>query len=243
MREGGRVVGVATVIATAVNGAGQREIIGVDVLTQEDGPGWTAFLRGLVARGFSGCLLVTSDAHGGLKQAIAAVLPGATWQRCRAHFMRNVLTKVPKAAQDLVGTLIRSVFNQADEEAVYAQFDVVGEKLLEQFPNAAEIFIDAKEETLAFATFPKEHWKQIWSNNPQERLNKEVRRRTDVIGIFPNRAALMRLVGALLSEQNDEWCVAHRVYMGKESLKHARMHTVEQQEPIELSQTEMPAAS
>ena len=226
VREGGRVVSVATLIATAVNADGHREVVGVDVITTEDGAGWTAFLRGLVARGLSGVQLVISDAHEGLKSAIAAVLPGASWQRCRTHFMRNLLAKVPKAAQGMVAGLVRTVFDQPDQASVRNQFDAVLAKMLEQFPDASQLLSDAEEEILAFAVFPKEHWKQIWSNNPQERLNKEVRRRTDVIGISPNRKALIRIVGALLSEQNDEWAVARR-YMSPDALSRARMRVIE----------------
>lgn len=232
VREGGRVVSVATLIATAVNADGRREIVGVDVITSEDGAGWTAFLRGLVARGLSGVQLVISDAHVGIKLAVEAVLPGASWQRCRTHFMRNLLAKVPKAAQGMVAGLVRTIFEQPDCQDVRAQFDIVLAKLLEQFPDAAQLLSDAEEEILAFSAFPKEHWKQIWSNNPQERLNKEVRRRTDVVGIFPNRASLIRLVGVLLSEQNDEWQVCRR-YMSPESLKRAQLHVIDGDKKLE----------
>jgi len=226
VREGGRVVSVATLIATAVSADGRREIVGVDVITTEDGAGWTAFLRGLVARGLNGVQLVISDAHVGIKLAVDAVLPGASWQRCRMHFMRNLSGKVPKAAQGMVMGLVRTIFEQPDAALVRAQFDVVLAKLLEKFPDAAQLLSDAEEEILAFSAFPKEHWKQIWSNNPQERLNKEVRRRTDVVGIFPNRAALIRLVGALLGEQNDEWQICRR-YMSPETLKKAQLRVIE----------------
>lgn len=219
-REAGRVVNVALVIATAVNADGHREILGADVFTSEDGSAWTAFLRGLVARGLSDVSLVTSDAHEGLKGAIAAVLPGASWQRCRTHFMRNLLTRVPKSAQDMVATLVRSIFAQPSSEEVWAQHARVVKQLRKGFPEAAQMLEDAAEELLAFTAFPKEHWRQIWSNNPQERLNREIRRRTDVVGIFPQRGSIIRLVGALLSEQNDEWIIARR-YMGVESLKKA----------------------
>ncbi len=219
-REGGRVLNVATVVATGVNREGKREILGMDVITSEDGAGWTAFLRGLVARGLTGVSLVISDAHAGLKEAIAAVFPGTAWQRCRAHFMRNLLTRVAKPAQDFVATLARSIFAQPDAEAVFAQHGRVVEQMRVQrgLRDAAEMLEGAGEEILAFAAFPKEHWKQIWSNNPQERLNKEIRRRTDVVGIFPDRGAIIRLVGAVLAEQNDEWAVARR-YFSLESLQ------------------------
>jgi len=222
VREGGRVVSVATVIATGVNVEGHREVLGVDCFTTEDGAGWTAFLRGLVARGLSGVALVVSDAHEGLKNAIAAVVSGATWQRCRTHFMRNLLTRVPKSAQAMVATLVRTIFAQSDAVQVRAQFARVVDQLQEKFPAAAELLVDAEVDLLAFSDFPVEHWRQIWSNNTQERLNKELRRRTDVVGIFPNRAALIRLCGAVLAEQHDEWAVARR-YMSTDSLAKARL--------------------
>jgi transposase-like protein len=225
VREGGRVVSVATVIATGVNADGHREILGVDVISAEDGAGWTAFLRGLVARGLSGVALVVSDAHEGLKNAIAAVLTGAAWQRCRTHAMRNLLTRVPKAAQAMVATLVRTIFAQPDAAQVHAQFNRVVDQLTTKFAAVAEFLIDAEVDLLAFSSFPVEHWRQIWSNNPQERLNREVRRRTDVVGIFPNRAACIRLVGAVLAEQHDEWVVARR-YMSSESLTRARLHVI-----------------
>jgi transposase-like protein len=216
-REGGRVVNVAVVLAQGVNGEGYREILGMDVVTSEDGAGWLAFLRGLVSRGLRGVRLVTSDAHPGLHDAIASTLPGAAWQRCRTHFMTNLLTRVPKTAQHLVATLVRSIFAQPDEPSVRAQLEQVVAQLESRFPKAADLLADSAEELLAFATFPKAHWRQVWSNNPLERLNKEIRRRTNVVGIFPNRAAIVRLVGAVLAEQNDEWAIARR-YMSLHSL-------------------------
>lgn len=226
VREGGRIVNVAVVIATGVNGDGHREILGLDVITTEDGAGWTAFLRGLVARGLSGVSLVISDAHQGLTAAIEAVLPGSSWQRCRTHFMRNLLTRVPKIHQSLVATLVRSIFDQPDCEQVFAQHARIVEQLTDRFPDAATMLVDVGGDLLAFAGFPKEHWRQIWSNNPQERLNKELRRRTDVVGIFPNRPAIVRLVGAVLAEQHDEWAVARR-YMSSESLAKARLRVID----------------
>ena len=226
VREGGRIVNVAVVIATGVNADGHREILGLDVITSEDGAGWTAFLRSLVARGLTGVALVISDAHEGLKNAIEAVLPGSSWQRCRTHFMRNLLTRVPKVHQSLVATLVRSIFDQPDRDQVLAQHARIVEQLTERFPDAANMLVDAAGDLLAFASFPKEHWRQIWSNNPQERLNKELRRRTDVIGIFPNRPAIIRLVGAVLAEQHDEWAVARR-YMSSESLSKARLRVID----------------
>ncbi len=226
VREGGRIINVAVVIAVGVNVDGHREVLGIDVITTEDGAGWLAFLRGLVARGLSGVSLVVSDAHPGLVDAIASTLPGASWQRCRTHYMRNLLTKVPKSAQAMVATLVRTIFAQPDATSVRAQFTRVVDQLAEQFADAADHLADAGPDVLAFAGFPKEHWRQIWSNNPQERLNKELRRRTDVVGIFPNRDAVIRLVGAVLAEQHDVWAVARR-YMSTELLTRARMHIIE----------------
>ena len=225
VREDGRVQNVAVVCATGVNATGHREVLGVDVITVEDGAGWTAFLRGLVARGLSGVQLVVSDAHEGLKGAIAAVLDGATWQRCRTHAMRNLLCRVPRSAQPFVATLVRTVFAQPDATSTWAQLERVVDQLEARFPEVAAALVDMSADLLAFTAFPKEHWKQCWSNNPQERLNKELRRRTDVVGIFPNRAAVIRLVGAVLAEQNDEWAVARR-YMSPELLAKARLRVI-----------------
>ena len=225
VREGGRIINVAVVIAVGVNRDGHREILGLDVITSEDGAGWLAFLRGLVARGLAGTCLVISDAHPSLVDAIASTLVGASWQRCRTHYTRNLLTRVPKSAQSMVATLVRTIFEQPDAASVWAQHARVVDQLTERFPDAATHLADAASDVLAFTGFPKEHWRQIWSNNPQERLNKELRRRTDVVGIFPNRDAVIRLVGAVLAEQHDEWAVARR-YMAAEGLAKARLRIV-----------------
>ncbi len=216
-RELGRIVHVAVVVGTGINKEGSKEVLGVDVITSEDGAGWAAFLRTLVGRGLSGVELVISDAHAGLKQAIAAVLPGASWQRCRTHFVRNLLAKVPKRAQQPVAALVRSIFAQTTAAEVHEQHQVVVEKLHGQFRDAALLLEQAGPELLAFAAFPEKHWRQVWSNNPQERVNREIRRRTDVVGIFPNRDAILRLVTAVLNEQHDEWAVGRR-HMSLESL-------------------------
>jgi transposase-like protein len=209
-REDGRIANVAVVVATGVNADGYREILGMDVVTAEDSASWTTFLRGLVARGLCGVKQVISDCHEGLKAAVAAALPGASWQRCRTHFMRNLLTRVPKSAQGLVATLVRSIFAQPDAQTTWAHHGRVVEQLEDRFPEAARMLDEAGAELLSFTAFPKSHWKQIWSNNPQERLNKELRRRSDVVGIFPNREAVIRLMGAVLAEQHDEWAVTRR---------------------------------
>ena len=217
VREGGRTVNVHALIATGVNADGKREILGIDVASSEDGAGWLAFLRGLVARGLSGVAMVTSDCHQGLRDAIASVLPGAAWQRCRTHYHRNLLTRVPKSAQPWVSTLVRTIFEQPDTASVRAQHAQVVQALETKFPAASAHLDEARDDILAFTAFPREVWRQVWSNNPQERLNKEVRRRTDVVGIFPGRDAIIRLVGAVLAEQNDEWTESRR-YMGAEIL-------------------------
>jgi putative transposase len=221
VREGGRTVNVHCLIAAGVNAAGSREILGVDVTSAEDGAGWLAFLRGLVARGLSGVALVTSDDHAGLVNAIAAVLPGAAWQRCRTHYHRNLLTRVPKTAQPWVSTLVRTIFEQPDADSVRARHAQVVAALEAKLPQAAAHLDEARDDILAFTAFPREVWRQIWGNNPQERLNKEIRRRTDVVGIFPGRDAIVRLVGAVLAEQNDEWAESRR-YMGLEILAACR---------------------
>jgi putative transposase len=225
VREDGRVVNVHALIATGVNADGHREILGLDVASAEDGAGWLAFLRGLVARGLSGVQLVIADAHPGLVAAIGSALPGAAWQRCRTHYLRNLLTRVPKSAQPHVATQVRTIFEQADADAVHAQYDRVVTALAERYPDAAEHLDEARSDLLAFTGYPREIWRQIWSNNPQERLNKEIRRRTDVVGIFPGRDALIRLVGAVLAEQTDEWTEGRR-YMGLEILAKCRIRVV-----------------
>jgi transposase-like protein len=221
VREGGRTVIVHALLAVGVNADGQREVLGLDVASSEDGAGWLAFLRGLLARGLTGVRLVISDAHPGLVEAIGAALPGASWQRCRTHYARNLSTKVPKSAQPWVLTLLRTVFDQPDAAEVHAQFARVVDALEAKFPAAAAHLGEAREDLLAFTAFPRECWRQVWSNNPQERLNKEIRRRTDVVGIFPNRESILRLVGAVLMEQTDEWAEQRR-YMGVELLTKAR---------------------
>jgi putative transposase len=219
VREGGRVVNVAAVIATAANCEGRREIIGFDIVTVEDTSSWTEFLRALVARGLSGVELVISDAHGGIKAAIATVFSGTTWQRCRTHFMANLASRIPKVSWPMIATLVRSIFEQPDRDTTWAQLgDVIDKLTAAGFTDAALFVLDAADDILAFSAFPTEHWPKIRSNNPQERLNKEIRRRTDVVGIFPNRRSVIRLLGAILAEQTDEWAIAKR-YMTVESLK------------------------
>jgi transposase-like protein len=243
VREGGRIVNVALLVAVGVNAEGNREILGVDMATTEDGAGWLAFWRSLVARGLSGVQLVTSDDHPGLVDAIAATLPGASWQRCRTHYLRNLLTKVPKSSQSMVATMVRTIFAQPDPDSVWAQHRRVVDHLHEVgLTDAAEHLDQAAPEILAFTGFPKAHWRQIWSNNPQERLNKEIRRRTNVVGIFPSRESIIRLVGALLAEQHDEWAIARR-YMSLDSLAQTRIRVLDSDQLEEVAPALEPAIS
>ena len=221
VREGGRVVKVAALVATGVNGDGYREILGLQVNTSEDGAGWLALFRDLVARGLTGVQLVTSDAHAGLVAAVGATLPGASWQRCRTHFAANLQSITPKSAWGWVKALLHSIYDQPDAKAVAAQFDRVVDTLADKMPTIADYLEEARADILAFTAMPREVWKQVWSNNPNERLNREIRRRTDVVGIFPNREAIIRLVGAVLAEQHDEWAEMRR-YIGLEVLAKTR---------------------
>jgi len=221
VREGGRVVGVHALLATGVNADGHREILGLQVSSGEDGAGWLALFRDLTARGLSGVQLVTSDAHAGLVTAIGATLPGASWQRCRTHYAANLMSTTPKASWPWVKTLLHSVYDQPDASSVHAQYDRILDALTQKLPAVAEHLDGDRADVLAFTTFPKELWRQVWSNNPQERLNREIRRRTDVAGIFPDRTSLIRLVGAVLAEQHDEWIEGRR-YLGLDVLARSR---------------------
>jgi putative transposase len=231
VRQDGRVVSMALVIAIGVNARGEREVLGLDVGASENGAFWLSFLRGLVARGLSGVRLVTSDAHEGLKAAIAAVLHGASWQRCRVHWLRNAMGLVPKSAQQMVGATIRTVFTQPDAAGTTEQWERVAESFRGRFDRVAELMDDSREDVLAYLSFPHAHWRQVWSTNPLERLNRELGRRTDVVGIFPNEAALIRLAGAVLAEQHDEWQVSRR-YFSSESL--AKLTHTEEVMPLPL---------
>src|SRR5919109_1490225 len=231
VRENGRVVSQAIVITIAVTTSGEREVLGVDVGPSESGAFWLAFLRDLAARGLNGVQLVISDAHAGLKAAIGSVLQGASWQRCRVHFMRDALGLVPKSAQQMVAATIRTVYAQPDAAAAHEQWRRVADTFRARFGRLADLLDAAEADVLAYAKFPPAHWHQVWSNNPLERLNKEVKRRTDVVGIFPNPAAVVRLVGSVLAEQHDEWQAARR-YFSAGSI--AKLNDVEEVGPLPL---------
>lgn len=205
VRQHGRVVSQAIVIATAVRERGEREVLGLDVGPSEEGAFWLQFLRSLVARGLRGVQLVSSDAHGGLQSAIAAVLQGASWQRCRVHFVRNALALAPRSAAEMVAAAIRTVFMEPDVPSARQRWRQVADGFRARYARLAELLDRAAADVLAYLAFPAAHWKKIWSNNPLERLNKEVKRRTTVVGIFPNPEAVVRLVGMVLAEQHDEW--------------------------------------
>ena len=221
VREGGRVVGVHALVATGVNADGHREILGLQVTTSEDGAGWLGYFRDLVARGLTGVKLVTSDAHAGLVAAIGATLDGASWQRCRTHYAANLMSITPKTSWPWVKTILHSIYDQPDAPSVHAQFDRAISALEAKLPAVADHLETARADILAFTAFPKEIWRQIWSNNPNERLNREIRRRTDVVGIFPDRGSIIRLVGAVLAEQHDEWAEGRR-YLGLDVLARAQ---------------------
>jgi putative transposase len=219
VRQDGRVQSMATVVAIGVLATGERQILGVDAGPSEDRAFWTAFLRSLVKRGLRGVRLVVSDAHEGLKRAVATVLSGVTWQRCRVHFMRNLLATVPRTAREPVAAIVRTIFAQPDAASAHAQLRKVGDGLRGRFAQAAELLEQAAEDILAYQHFPVAHRRQLHSTNPLERLNKEIKRRSAVVGIFPHRDSLLRLVGALLAEQDDEWAVAERRYFSAESMQ------------------------
>jgi transposase-like protein len=240
VREAGRIVNVHALLATGVNADGYREILGLHVTSAEDGAGWLAFFRDLAARGLSGVALVTSDAHRGLTEAIGATLPGAAWQRCRTHYAANLMSVTPKSAWGWVRALLHSVYDQPDADSVHAQFGRVLDALAGKLPAVAAHLDAARADILAFTTFPKAIWRQIWSNNPQERLNREIRRRTDVVGIFPGRDALIRLVGAVLAEQHDEWTEMRR-YIGLDVLAKSRLTIAEPTSSEEVTLTAITA--
>ena len=224
VRENHQVTSKAVVIATGVSASGHREILGIDVGDSENEVFWREFLRRLRARGLDGVRLVISDQHAGLVAAIKRCFQGAAHQRCRVHFARNLLAMIPKGHQAMVSAAFKTVFAQVSGEDMHAQWDQVTATLEDRFPKAAALMVGAKEEVLAFTAFPTEHWRQIWSTNPLERLNKELKRRCRVVGIFPNEASVIRLGGAVLLDVHDEWVSAERRYFSEASM--AKLYTV-----------------
>lgn len=217
VRRGGRIVSVAIIVAVGVNSDGRREVLGMEIGTSEAEPIWTEFLRKLTRRGLCGVKLVISDAHEGIKAAVSKVLC-ATWQRCRVHFMRNVLAHSGKSGRRVVSAFVATAFAQETPEAASTQWRTVADQIRPKVPKLAAIMDDAENDVLAYMTFPKEHRLKLHSTNPIERLNGEIKRRTEVVGIFPNEQAITRLVGALLLEQNDEWAVQRARYMTLETI-------------------------
>lgn len=218
VRQNHRIVNMAVVIAIGVRESGERDILAIDIGASEESAFWTAFLRDLVARGLKGVQLVISDAHKGLKEAIATVLTGASWQRCRVHFMRNVLAYIPKRDKSMVAAALRTIFAQPDQEAARQQLTEVARAMGERWPKAADVLLAGEEDVLSYMTFPPEHWTRIYSTNPLERLNREVKRRTNVVGIFPDSDAVLRLVGSVLIEIHEEWQTGRR-YFSLESMR------------------------
>ena len=216
------MVNTHVLVATGVNADGHREILGIDICSAESEAGWLTLFRGLNARGLTGVKLVTSDAHSGLVAAMTATLDGASWQRCRTHYAANLMSATPKSSWGWVKAMLHSIYDQPDAKSVNAQFDRVVDALAEKLPQVAEHLAEARPDILAFTAFPKEIWRQIWSNNPNERLNREIRRRTDVVGIFPDRNSAIRLIGAVLAEQHDDWAEGRR-YLGLDVLARSRM--------------------
>ena len=217
-----QVVSRAVVVATGVSMDGNREVLGCAVGHSEDGAFWTEFLRSLRARGLKGVRLVISDQHLGLKKAVEAVMVGSSWQRCRVHFMRNVLARVKRTNTHMVIAAIQTIFAQPDATSVREQFDRIVITLEGQFPDVATMLCDAKEDLLAFSAFPESHWRKVWSSNPLERLHREIKRRTDVVGVFPNDKAVERLVTAVVVETHNEWQVAERRYLSETSMAQLR---------------------
>lgn len=241
VREGGRVINAVVLLATGVNGDGHREVLGMRVATSETGAAWNEFFADLVARGLAGVRLVTSDAHVGLVEAVAANLPGASWQRCRTHYSANLMSVTPKSMWPAVKAMLHSVYDQPDRPSVHAQFDRLLDYVDGKLPEVHHHLDSARADILAFTEFPKDVWTQIWSNNPAERLNREIRRRTDAVGIFPTREAIVRLVGAVLAEQTDEWAEGRR-YLGLEVLARCRVSIVPDND-TEIGADQLPALS
>lgn len=219
LREGGRICSMAMAIAIGVSQNGDREVLGFEIGMSESGEFWDSFIQTLIQRGLKGVKLVISDSHPGLKKAVSKNFTGVAWQRCQVHFMRNVVSQVPKKQKGMVAAIVRTIFNQDSKEEAKHCLRMVVDQLINRFPKAAEVVELAEDEVLAYMNFPEKHWKQLYSSNLIERLNKEIKRRFNVVSVFPNRASVIRLGGAILMEQHDEWCVAERRYLSAESMQ------------------------
>ncbi len=229
------IVSRAVVVATGVAADGNREVLGLDVGDSEDEVFWTSFLRSLRDRGLDGVKLVISDGHAGLKAAIARVFQGTGWQRCKVHLMRNLLAHVPKNHKEMIAATVRTIFAQPDPEATREQLRQVVGMLEVRYPHAAELLADAEHDVTAYAEFPRQHWRKIASTNPLERVHKEIKRRSNVIGIFPDDASVIRLVGAVLAETHDDWQTTDRRYLSEGS-----MRQIDQPPPKEVTTTHTP---
>ena len=239
-RKDHRVVSRAVVVATGVAGDGRREVLDLDVGDTEDEVFWTQFLRRLRKRGLHGVVLVISDAHSGLTTSIRKTMAGVSWQRCRVHFMRNLLARVPRGHAEMVAATVRTIFAQPDPQATRDQLRLVADMLRDRHPAVSDLPLDAEADVAAYAAFPQQHWKKIWSTNPLERLMREIKRRCDVVGIFPDDQSILRLVGSVLAEQHDEWQVSDRRYLGEESM--ALIGTIDQHDTNkEVNQHQLPA--
>jgi putative transposase len=240
-RKNHRVVSRAVVVATGVAADGRREVLDLDVGDTEDEVFWTQFLRRLRKRGLHGVVLVISDAHSGLVTSIRTTMAGVSWQRCRVHFMRNLLARVPRGHAEMVAATVRTIFAQPDPQATRDQLRLVADMLRDRHPAVSDLLLDAEADVTAYAAFPQSHWKKIWSTNPLERLMREIKRRADVVGIFPDDQSIIRLVGSVLAEQHDEWQVSDRRYLSEESM--ALIANIDQHAiGKEVNQHQLPAA-
>lgn len=236
VRENGQVHSMALLVAIGVNRDGNREVLGFEVSISESGASWSAFLNSLISRGLGGVKMVISDAHTGLREAINSVFTGASWQRCRVHFMRNILAEVPKKQKGMVSTMVRTIFSAENKNDAKAQVSAVLNQLSGRFPRAMSVLEQGEEDVLAYMDFPQKHWQQIYSSNVLERLNKEIRRRINVVQVFPDRNSVIRLAGAVLMEQHDEWIAAEKRYLSLDSMNELYLHALTTDKVLSLPQ-------
>lgn len=236
VRENGQVHSMALLVAIGVNRDGNREVLGFEVSISESGASWSAFLNSLISRGLGGVKMVISDAHTGLREAINSVFTGASWQRCRVHFMRNILAEVPKKQKGMVSAMVRTIFSAENKNDAKAQVSAVLNQLSGRFPRAMSVLEQGEEDVLAYMDFPQKHWQQIYSSNVLERLNKEIRRRINVVQVFPDRNSVIRLAGAVLMEQHDEWIAAEKRYLSLDSMNELYLHALTTDKVLSLPQ-------